>query len=196
MAKSLEEISTQLGLMMKQFVGFQTMMQSTMDSLDAMGTWQATADAVFDEFRERAQGTTTSLEEVNKHMERATSRVDSLEARLTTPTPPIQRAPALRNMDLNVAPGSSSCSPAMDGERAKGHGEDCGGLLGPRPQDSNKGTHSVPNLETHVSDEIVHATLRSPPFPKLDFPKFDGEFPRLWRDECEMFFEVYAVERS
>jgi hypothetical protein len=36
----------------------------------------------------------------------------------------------------------------------------------------------------------------SPPFPKLEFLKFDGEFPRLWRDECEMFFEVYAVQPS
>ena len=31
------------------------------------------------------------------------------------------------------------------------------------------------------------------PFPKLDFPKFAGENPLLWRDQCEMYFEVYAV---
>lgn len=29
--------------------------------------------------------------------------------------------------------------------------------------------------------------------PKLEFPKFDGENPRLWRDRCVMFFEVYGV---
>jgi hypothetical protein len=42
----------------------------------------------------------------------------------------------------------------------------------------------------------MHANLRSPPFPKLDFPKFDGDFPRAWRDECEMFFELYVVHPS
>ena len=34
---------------------------------------------------------------------------------------------------------------------------------------------------------------RSPPIPKIEFPKFDGDPPRLWRDHCEMYFEVYAV---
>jgi len=85
----------------------------------------------------------------------------------------------------------------MDGERAKGHGEDCGGLLGPQPQYGNKGTQHIPiSAEPPPLDESVHANLRSPPSPKLEFPKFDGEFPRAWRDECEMFFEVYAVHPS
>jgi len=34
---------------------------------------------------------------------------------------------------------------------------------------------------------------RSPPVPKFDFPKFDGDNPRLWRDHCVLFFEVYGV---
>lgn len=34
---------------------------------------------------------------------------------------------------------------------------------------------------------------RSSPVPKIEFPKFDGDSPRLWRDHCEMYFEVYAV---
>lgn len=43
--------------------------------------------------------------------------------------PVIQPPLALRNIDLNVAPGSSLCSPAMDGEQAKGLGEHCSGIL-------------------------------------------------------------------
>ena len=31
------------------------------------------------------------------------------------------------------------------------------------------------------------------PLPKLEFPKFDGDNPQLWRDHCEMFLEVYSV---
>lgn len=38
------------------------------------------------------------------------------------------------------------------------------------------------------------SSSRSPPFPKVEFPKFDGINPRLWCDNCEMFFEVYAVD--
>ena len=34
---------------------------------------------------------------------------------------------------------------------------------------------------------------RHPHLPKLEFPKFDGDNHRLWRDRCEMFFEVYSV---
>jgi len=34
---------------------------------------------------------------------------------------------------------------------------------------------------------------RSVPLPKLVFPTFDGDNPRLWRDRCDMFFEVYSV---
>lgn len=33
----------------------------------------------------------------------------------------------------------------------------------------------------------------SPPVPKIEFPKFDGDSPRLWCDHCETYFEVYAV---
>jgi hypothetical protein len=30
----------------------------------------------------------------------------------------------------------------------------------------------------------------------MDFPKFDGTNPRLWKDKCELFFEVYGVSES
>lgn len=32
--------------------------------------------------------------------------------------------------------------------------------------------------------------------PKLEFPKFDGENPRLWKDRCELYFEVYSVSEA
>ena len=31
------------------------------------------------------------------------------------------------------------------------------------------------------------------PLPKLEFPKFDGENPHLWKDRCDLYFEVYSV---
>lgn len=199
MSKSIEELSTQFKLMMKQFVGFQSMMRSTLDSLDAIGLWQATADSAFDELREKAEGTTTSIGAVTKRMEIVASRMDALEARLVT-APPVNLTPnpaqppiVLRGMDLNMAPGSSTCSPALDGEWAKGRGEHCGGILGSRQQDYDKGTFPISHT---TPDDAGPAQFHSPPFPKMEFPKFDGEFPRLWRDQCEVFFEVYAVHPS
>jgi len=57
--------------------------------------------------------------------------------------------------------------------------------------------HPTPTpVEPPFLDDSVHTNFRSPPFPKLEFPKFDGEFPRLWWDEYEMFFEVYVVPPS
>lgn len=31
------------------------------------------------------------------------------------------------------------------------------------------------------------------PTPKMEFPKFDGENPKVWQDECETYFEIYQV---
>ena len=28
----------------------------------------------------------------------------------------------------------------------------------------------------------------------MDFPKFDGSDPHLWREQCELYFDVYAVQ--
>jgi hypothetical protein len=28
----------------------------------------------------------------------------------------------------------------------------------------------------------------------MEFPKFDGSNPRWWRDQCELYFEVYVVQ--
>lgn len=29
--------------------------------------------------------------------------------------------------------------------------------------------------------------------PKLDFRRFDGEHPRIWRDKCEKYFTMFNV---
>jgi len=45
-----------------------------------------------------------------------------------------------------------------------------------------------------VVEHREHApAVRAPHMPKLEFPKFDGDNPRLWRDHCNMHFEVFSV---
>ena len=29
----------------------------------------------------------------------------------------------------------------------------------------------------------------------MDFPKFDGDKPRLWQEQCEIYFEIYGVSK-
>ena len=67
---------------MKQFMGFQNMMQNSLDSLNAMGAWQVFMDKAFTDLRERADGATTSLVNISKQVDLAVSRMDSLETRL------------------------------------------------------------------------------------------------------------------
>jgi hypothetical protein len=45
-----------------------------------------------------------------------------------------------------------------------------------------------------ISRDMDSATFHhSIPMPKMDFPKFNGENPRWWRDQCVLYFEVYGV---
>jgi hypothetical protein len=43
----VEDLAAKFEVMAKQFTGFQTMMQSTLDSLNAIGSSQVSADKVF-----------------------------------------------------------------------------------------------------------------------------------------------------
>jgi hypothetical protein len=32
--------------------------------------------------------------------------------------------------------------------------------------------------------------------PKLDFPKFNGDNPKIWAKKCEVYFDVFSVPES
>jgi hypothetical protein len=32
--------------------------------------------------------------------------------------------------------------------------------------------------------------------PKMNFPTFDGTNPRLWKDKCESYFEIFGVSEA
>jgi hypothetical protein len=42
----------------------------------------------------------------------------------------------------------------------------------------------------------VDARVHMGKLPKMNFPKFDGDHPKLWQDRCETYFEMYSVEQS
>ncbi|CAD6334226.1 unnamed protein product [Miscanthus lutarioriparius] len=214
MAESLEELSskfddmakqmTSFSGMAKQFEGLRQMMRPTLDSVNSMGSRQTSTEVMLDDLRTSTDVATTTLRNTTSRIDSLVMRMDSLEAPtnpgstlgpgvlggppLTTAAPPLPWS-----LNLNLALGSSSCSPMMDEEQPKGHGEHCGGIMASRPQSSSEGTFiETPPENLFQSDSVP----RSPPFPKIEFPKFDGSNPRLWQDHCTMFFEVYAVHPS
>ncbi|CAO2189278.1 unnamed protein product [Urochloa humidicola] len=99
-----------------------------------------------------------------------------------------------------------------EGGRASGHrentnnqGDDVGNQL---PHTTLvKGEHKLPSSARYTFDQFdsgerkgFHNSSRSDPrdfkLPKLDFPKFNGDNPRVWREKCEKYFSVYRVPVS
>jgi hypothetical protein len=66
-----------------------------------------------------------------------------------------------------------------------------------------KGTIPDPQLtlqspDHHTPSESNLHSVKPPVghLPKLDFPKFDGDHPKLWQLHCESYFKMYSVESS
>jgi hypothetical protein len=66
-----------------------------------------------------------------------------------------------------------------------------GGVLGhPLPRIVHSTTTGF-GLPIHTTEA---SSSHHPPSPEMEFPKFDDSNPRLWQDQCEVYFEVYTVE--
>lgn len=51
----------------------------------------------------------------------------------------------------------------------------------------------------HLFDLDASTSTHTPcsgSIPKMDFPKFNGDNPRLWMDQCEEYFEIYGVREE
>lgn len=143
-AASLENLASKFDELTKHFEGFQTMMKQTLDTLSGMGAWQTSANEPLGDLQQWADAMKTSIDAVSTRINMVASRLDNLEVRSqaalgvpdyvrATPAPLSSLlCPSPQWLDLNLAPGTSSRSPALDGERPKGHGTLCGRILGPR----------------------------------------------------------------
>ena len=62
------------------------------------------------------------------------------------------------------------------------------------PLVNHQGTHPSPSI--HLVDDssgLFSHTSHAGSMPKIDFPKFGGNNLRLWREQCEIYFEIYGV---
>lgn len=171
MAQNIDDLA-------KEFKGFQLMMQQMLDKMNGFEAWRTTTD-----------GLLGSL--LTKTTE-AVARINQLEKALIPPPAGWING----GVDPNVAPSlgmPSSASPEPSRHSAGG------GVLGPipgmNPPPSNfQGMNPDPPPRQF---DVVHGHStnfrHSRSTPKMDFPKFDGEQPRLWREQCEIYFEIYGV---
>ncbi|PUZ77488.1 hypothetical protein GQ55_1G375700 [Panicum hallii var. hallii] len=183
MAASFEDI-------VKKLEGFETIMQETLDKVSGMEAWQSVTD--------------TSMGALLTKFDEAALRLRRLETAPLPQTPPRPPPPPpsrwVELLHLNLAPPAVTRPPAWTMERPSGHRSETGhrdvggGILGSHPPHPVTGMSSG-NPQFHSSQhEPRHDYLpRAPTVPKLEIPKFDGDNLRLWRDRCEMFFEVYSV---
>jgi hypothetical protein len=43
-----------------------------------------------------------------------------------------------------------------------------------------------------VGQDLAHSPLGS--LPKINFPQFEGNQPKLWKPKCESYFEMYGTK--
>ena len=56
--------------------------------------------------------------------------------------------------------------------------------------------HEPDPSSSHFHDGARKISPRAPHLPKQHSPLFDGDNPRLWRDRCDMYFEVFSASPS
>lgn len=98
--------------------------------------------------------------------------------------------------DLNAPPAlsaSSVQSPQGHGLRNNHRvfGEGTQGFPTPHPVMGMIPTNLASDF--HFTETENSGMMHSSHGPKMEFPKFDGSNPRLWRNQCVLFFEVYGT---
>jgi hypothetical protein len=176
-----------------------------------MATQVADTNAAIRDNRERTEALAARTEEIAQRSPPPTAPSSSAPGLVyTVSLPPAPPTPQIR---VDVERGSSSRPPSPrqtetgsgpDGHRdARLHRGDAPGILGnPLPSPCTGTYTGPPPSDPRVGvrfEEFRGGTppdnTRTPnPTPKMDFPKFDGENPKLWKTQCENYFEVFRVQ--
>jgi hypothetical protein len=117
---------------------------------------------------------------------------------------------ATQGVPTNVpTPSSSTATDVPNGHSIESSHRDCGfGRVFTQIHDPVKGTMLPPpppefslNVEspTHDSTKFAHPhhsdfTVHLGQLPKMHFPKFQGDNPKLWQSRCENYFDMYSVD--
>ncbi|CAN6328732.1 unnamed protein product [Urochloa humidicola] len=175
-------------------------------SQDARVTALERASTAYDEWRPDIEGTVDDMRlevgKLNKHWERTVLDHNKLPL-LQNSMQPI--SPVLPQPSPTSASAAGRPSAAGDADRPIGHcfvksnreGEygSVTTMLHPPDKRTFPGSnsfHMIPNSVHMPSDkDRYHASGK---LPKLPFPKFDGENPKLWISRCEDYFDLFDLE--
>jgi len=198
--------------MAKQFAGFQGVITTTLDKLNDLEAWRSIAETSLGSMMQQSKETTTRVQQLEARPPPPPPPPPVPTTVVIPPPPPApstllllppQPAPTTlvyprtleaARFDLNTQPSSSS-SPTPSGHgQCNDHRVAVGGILGSSPGHPVTGTPPDPPDSVDSHRELDSTTIhRSIPVPKMDFPKFNGENPRWWRDQCVLYFEVYGI---
>jgi len=181
----------------KKFDGFDAAMTRVLDKLTALEAWKSSSSATMDKLFTQAERTAARID----HIESAPSTSAFPSSTRLATAPPQPPSWWVNPFDLNSAPHMEMHPPASTMERPSGHRvitthrDAGGGILGSHPPHPVTGTPLDPPAPDPGFMEDSRVGIRRT-VPKMDFPKFDGENPRLWKDRCEMYFEVFGVSEN
>jgi hypothetical protein len=165
--------------LVEEFKGFQLMMQQMLDKMTGFEAWRATTNKSLGLLLVKTTDTVV--------------RINTLEkAPIPPPPPPLPY--------LNQAP-LSGASPSTLAESPSGHSAG-GGVLG-LISGTNPPLFTLPGMNhdpSHLTFDFdsgaASHTHCHGAVPKMDFPKFDGEQPRLSKEQCELYFEIYGMSAA
>ena len=156
----------------------------------------------FNDLKAKQIETREAIDEIRARTEAVEARAAGIGER-TAPTPPTPPSPTDPGTSTHTPRAMESSSPPFvgpgshDHRAATLHRGDAPGILGiPLPAPGTGAIQSRPasadfyrTRHEEFRDESVRA-----PAPKIEFPKFDGENPKLWQQQCETYFEVFRVQ--
>jgi hypothetical protein len=178
--------------------GFESLMNQMLDKLTGLEAWKSTAEEASDRLLNQAERMALRLQRLEQLEAQAPPPPFQQPRPSTAPPPPPSRWPD--PFDLNTAPQQETRPSASSLERPSGHHvapshrDAGGGILGSHPPHPVTGMfHDLNPSDSDFHSHPSSTSVRAPHLPKLEFPKFDGDNPRLWRDHCNMYFEVYSV---
>ncbi|CAO2034871.1 unnamed protein product [Urochloa humidicola] len=150
------------------------------------GSWRPELQGAIEDMR-------LEVGKLNKHWERTVLDCNTV--------------PVLPHPSSTSALAAGHPSAAGDADRPSGHRFDKSyregeigsvtTILHPPIKSTFSDSHPSPTFHTHIrapyEKDRVHASGK---LPKLPFPEFDGENPKLWISRCEDYFELFEVERN
>jgi hypothetical protein len=152
-----------------------------------------TAQAVLEEHR---QATRDSLQEHHRSTTEVLNEIRAdlrdIQLRLERGASKAATVPAASLSSPPPTPRDAQCCPhgRDDDKQNRGKVLETPGLYVPPPV---RGAHLARSTPSFSSDDS-HTHYRS--IPKIDFPKFDGAYPKLWQQRCEDYFSLYGTHRS